>query len=130
MPFSLGKSFIERLRNRIRNLWGGDDEGDSHINPMLQGPATGIDVIMYRIRFAARNRLLLWMKYQGAKSSAPTWRHVEPYSFRARANPGPQPLFYGWCRFHDEIHSFRIDRILDIHVTDRPFSPRVEVEIG
>lgn len=136
MPFGMSNRFIDRLRERFKHLWEGEspDARDTHVDPKLQGPATGIDLIMYRIRYAARNRMLLWMKYHGEEARkqgrGPSWRHVEPYSFRARANPGPQPLFYGWCELHDEIHSFRIDNIIDVHVTDRPFAPRFPIEIS
>ena len=90
---------------------------------MLRGPATGVDQIMYRIRLAGRTTTKLHMKYNN------TWRHVDPYSFRYRSR-GMQPLFYAWCELHDEIHSFRIDRIQDVHNTDRPFAPQYPVEIA
>lgn len=125
MPFGVSKNFLDRLKQRIRDYWTKPGEDDEvHIDPRLIGPASGIDQIMYRLRLAGRTRTLLWMKYNNS------WRHVEPYSFRARANPGPQPLFFGWCELHAEIHSFRIDRIQDVHTTDRPFAPRFTVEIS
>lgn len=133
MPQKLSASFLDRLRTRIREYWSdGDTQEEAHIDDNLVGPATNAVVIMYRVRYAARTRTLLWMKYQGADASAPTWRHVEPYSFRRNAAKGAPVahMLYGWCSLHDDIHSFRIDRILDIHTTDRPFAPRFEVEIG
>ena len=119
----MSRGFLERLRDRIRRWFDRPTDEEPHIDRQLIGPVSGIDQIMYRIRVAGRERTLLWMKYNS------TWRHVEPYSFRARSR-GMQPLFYGWCELHDEIHSFRIDRIQDIHTTDRPFAPRFPVEIG
>jgi len=119
MPVS--KNLLQRLKERITTYFGNDDahapDGD-----LDRGPASGVDQIMYRIRKGARERTKLWVKYNN------TWRHLEPYSFRYRSK-GMQPLFYAWCELHDEIHSFRIDRIQDIHNTDRPFAPRHDVEI-
>jgi predicted DNA-binding transcriptional regulator YafY len=125
VPFGVSQNFLDRLKQRIQTYWKQPgEEAQPGVDPRLVGPATGIDQIMYRIRLAGRTRTLLWMKYNNSQ------RFVEPYSFRARANPGPQPLFFGWCGLHDEIHSFRIDRIQDVHNTDRPFAPRFPVEIG
>lgn len=128
MPLGVSNKFLDNLRKRIREFFGGGDE-EPHIeeDTKLRGPASGHAAIMYRIRVAARKRRLLWMQYQPPGKSA-TWRHVEPYSFRY-TNKGTQPLFFGWCGMHDEIHSFRVDRIKDIHVTDRPFAPRLDIEI-
>lgn len=126
MPFGLSENFLENLRNRIQTYFGGSEKPPTeqpHVDKRLIGPADGIDQIMYRVRYGGRTNTKLWMKYNN------TWRHVEPYSFRYRS-AGMQPLFFAWCDLHDEIHSFRIDRIQDIHTTGRPFSPRFAVEIS
>lgn len=125
MPHGLSQNFLDRLKERIKRYWSGGDSGEeeAHIDHQLIGPVSGLAQVMHRIRVAGRERVLLYMKYNNS------WRHVEPYSFRMRSK-GVQPLFYGWCLLHDEIHSFRVDRIQDIHVTDRPFMPRDTVEIG
>lgn len=123
-PLGLTKGLIERIRQRIKTEFGGasSPETQAHVedtlsDPRLRGPATDVAAIMFRIRFAARTRTLLWMKYNN------DWRHVEPYSFRFRS-AGMQPLFMAYCEMHEEIHSFRIDRIQDVHNTDRPYAPR------
>lgn len=122
MPYGLTAGFIDRLRERINQMWG--EDGDSiATDARAVGPADDIDTIMYRIRAAGRMHTLLYMKYNN------TWRHVEPYSFRYRSK-GMQPLFYGYCRLHDTIEAYRIDRIQDVQLTDRPYSPRWEVEIA
>lgn len=117
----LSQGLFDRIRERVKKHFG--PGGDAPDDP--REPADGdINSIMYRLRKGARERTLLWMKYNN------TWRHVEPYSFRYRAKDGGSPLFYGYCELHDEIHSFRLDRVQDIHNTDRPFSPRWKVEIA
>lgn len=120
MPVS--KNFLQRLKDRITTYF---DSNDEHVpdNSIDQGPVQGADQLMYRIRKGARERTKLWVKYNN------TWRHIEPYSFRYRSK-GMQPLFFGWCELHDEIHSFRLDRMQDIHNTDRPFAPRFDIEIS
>lgn len=124
IPKGLSKGLIERIRNLVRREMGDEPEVDeSGRDPLLEGPMTDAPVLMYRIRHAARTKTLLWMKYNN------TWRHVEPYSFRYRSR-GMQPLFFGWCQLHDEIHSFRLDRVQDIQTTDRVFNPRETIEIA
>lgn len=120
-PIGLTKGLVERIKQRVRQELGQDEERE--IPQELQGPGTDAPTIMYRIRHAARTNTLLWMRYNN------TWRHVEPYSFRYRSR-GMQPLFYGYCHLHDTIEAYRIDRIQDVHTTDRPFSPRWSVEIA
>lgn len=128
-PKGLSRGLVDRIKSLVSREMGGEEgkgepgaEGVS-ADPLLTGAMSDTAVLLYRIRHGARSRTLLWMKYNN------TWRHVEPYSFRYRSK-GMQPLFFGWCQLHDEIHSFRLDRVQDIQVTDRPFAPRVEVEIA
>jgi predicted DNA-binding transcriptional regulator YafY len=72
------------------------------------------------IRIAARKRLLVQMTYNGVS------RLVEPYSLR----PGKYGvLFFGYCRLHDKIHSFRIDRIDSVSISDIGYIPRWVVEL-
>lgn len=127
-PFTLTKGLIERIRNRIREEFGGgtpEDEQPGVTTDMTggQSPASGYGEIMSRIHQAARTRTLLYMYYNN------TWRHVEPYSFRMRSR-GQQPLFYGYCQLHNTIEAYRIDRIQDIRNTARPYTPRWSIEIG
>ena len=122
MPFGLSKGFLDRLRERIKTYWSTDPDETPQVDRTVLGPASGKNAIMHRIQTAARNKVLLYMQYNN------TWRHVEPYSYRYRS-AGLQPLFFGHCVLHDEIHAFRIDRIQDVEVTDRPFTPRHTIEI-
>ena len=72
------------------------------------------------VRFAGRNRLCLDLDYRG------TTRSVEPYSLR-RSQAGDL-VFYAWKIAAGEIHSYGVDRIQGVRVTNRPFSPRFMVE--
>lgn len=125
-PWGLSKGLIQRIKDRVQRALG-DDGPDDDATPdrdtMLEGPGTDAPVIMYRIRYAARSRTMLHMKYNN------DFRYVEPYSFRYRSR-GMQPLFYGYCHLHDTIEAYRIDRIQDVQTTDRPYNPRWTVEIA
>lgn len=139
LPTGLTTGLIERIKQRVkRELGWGDDHGaetshDQGRDPALEGPATDTASKRYRIQAAARGRMLLWLKYNNE------WRHVEPYSYRQFALG---PVLYGWCHLHDVIEAYYIDQVTnpetgkvhtgiqDVHVTDRPFSPRFDIEIG
>lgn len=57
------------------------------------------------------------------------WRDAEVYSYRYRDKDKPhQPLLYAYCRKDDQIEAFKLDKIQDIQLTDRPFNPRWVVE--
>lgn len=122
MPYGLNPGLYERIKQTVTKYFGGS-ERDEEPDDRAGQPATDINEIMYRIRLAGRTKTRLWFKYNN------TFRHVEPYSFRYRS-AGMQPLFFGYCELHDEIHSFRIDRIQDVYNTDRVFQPRWPVEIA
>ena len=72
------------------------------------------------IRTAAKRRTLIMLTYNGVQ------RHVEAYSFRTGRHG---VLFYGYCRIHNEIHSFYLHRIDAVELTDIPYSPRWYVEL-
>jgi len=120
MPYGLNPGLYDRIKQTVQKYFGREEPEPS---PKDEQPASDINEIMYRIRRAGRTKTRLWFKYNN------TFRHVEPYSFRYRS-AGMQPLFYGYCELHDEIHSFRIDRIQDVYNTDRPYEPRWPVEIA
>lgn len=73
------------------------------------------------IHEAGRRRVLLDIKYDGVS------RLVEPYSFRMRQIGGRQ--FYGFCLLHGGIHSFKVEKMEEVKLTDWPYSPRWEIEL-
>ena len=75
----------------------------------------------YMIRKAAQHRLLLYMLYNDQ------WRYVEPYSFRS-GNQGL--LIYGHCLTHNDTHSFYVNKIQDMELSEIPYNPRWYIEIG
>ncbi len=124
IPKGLTRGLIDRIRNLVdREFSQRRPVQDEEAPPPEQQSISGIGDIHYRIRVGARDKTLLWMKYNN------TWRFVEPYSFRYRS-AGLQPLFYGFCRLHNTIEAYRLDRVQDLHNTDRPYSPRWDVEIA
>jgi hypothetical protein len=81
---------------------------------------------MDRIRFAARNRLLVQISYHNVV------RLVEPYSLRM-----PQTgnlLLYVYeiqraLRPGEGIKAFKVADLGDVAITDRPFQPQYLVEL-
>lgn len=73
------------------------------------------------IRFAAANRLLVELDYQGST------RRIEPYSLR-RTRAGAI-ILHAHNVDRDEHRSYRVDRIAGAHVTNQSFVPRYEIEL-
>lgn len=77
--------------------------------------------ILEIIRFAASNRMLVELQYQGST------RLIEPYSLR-RTKAGDVILHAN--RAEDGGHrSYRIDRMEGARVTNQTFTPRYEIEL-
>ena len=114
---SLSRRIKEKVRERLQD--------SAPVRNRMLDPSAELDdaTIRYRIRYAGKNNLLLLMTYNGQT------RHVEPYSYRARAKGGGL-LFYGYCRIHDKIHAFKPSKIQGLVVTQEPFAPRWPVELG
>lgn len=85
-------------------------------------PAGPLDMAttLDNIHAAGRRLLQLDITYNG------TQRLVEPYSMRLKSTG---QLFFGYCSIHGCIHSFRLERIQAIRVTDIPYTPRWPVEL-
>lgn len=76
------------------------------------------------IRYAGANRLKIEVDYRAEQGrSGP--RIVEPYSLR-RTNDGNLLLFV--VNDHEELRSYRVDRIAGVRPTATPFVPRFTVE--
>ena len=73
------------------------------------------------VRFAAVNRLLVDLKYDGSN------RLIEPYSLR-RSKAG-NILLYAIRADGRGTRAYRIDRIQSVEVTTHPFTPRFLIEI-
>ena len=74
-----------------------------------------------KIRFAAVNRLLINLKYNGH------YREIEPYSF-AKSAAGDILL----CAIKaqtNQTRAYRLDRIEDVEILTKIFAPRYEIEI-
>jgi hypothetical protein len=79
-----------------------------------------------QIRFAARNRLLVEVTYDGVT------RVVEPYSIRIK-NTGNR-LLYVWevtrgSKQTDQIKAFMVRKIQSTRILEQPFTPRYAVEL-
>lgn len=73
------------------------------------------------IRFAAANRLIVELAYQGGV------RRIEPYSLR-RTREG-NVILHAWNVDRNEHRSYRIDRIEGARTTSQSFTPRYAVEL-
>jgi hypothetical protein len=74
------------------------------------------------IRFAAGNRLLVELDYQGST------RRIEPYSLR-RTQEG-NIVLHAWNTDKNEHRSYSIDRMQGVRTTNRTFVPRYAVELS
>lgn len=74
------------------------------------------------IRFAAGNRLLVELEYQGSM------RRIEPYSLR-RTQDG-NIVLHAWNTDKNEHRSYRVDRMQGARITNSTFLPRYAVELS
>jgi predicted DNA-binding transcriptional regulator YafY len=73
------------------------------------------------IRFAAANRFLVELNYQGSV------RRIEPYSLRQTSDGNI--ILHAHNVDKDEHRSYRIDRMNGANVTNQAFVPRFEIEL-
>lgn len=74
------------------------------------------------IRFAAGNRLLVELDYQGST------RLIEPYSLRQTQDGNI--VLHAFNADKNEHRSYRVDRMQGARITNRTFVPRYAVELG
>jgi len=83
--------------------------------------------LLDRARFAARNRLLVELAYDGAV------RLVEPYSLRYARSTGNTNLFVHELSRNgvttDQLKSYDITKMRSVEITDQPFTPRWAIEL-
>ncbi len=89
--------------------------------------AEGIGAPLEIVRFAAANRLCVDLDYRDEQGRVGS-RTIEPYSLR-RTKAG-DILLYAVRSDDGQDRSYRVDRILSARATNRPFTPRYEVELG
>jgi hypothetical protein len=88
----------------------------------LRLPVSGSTQAMIEvIRFAAANRLLVELNYQGST------RRIEPYSLR-RTSEG-NIVLHAFNADKNEHRSYRIDRMNGASITNQSFVPRYEIEL-
>jgi predicted DNA-binding transcriptional regulator YafY len=87
--------------------------GDAGSEEMYAAVETGI-----------KEHRIIWLKYNSIQSGLAE-REVEPYFliFIERAF-----YFVGYCHLRNELRTFRTDRIVDIALTDKKFSPRQNID--
>lgn len=89
----------------------------------LRLPASGrAQSIIEIIRFAAGNRLLVELDYQGSA------RRIEPYSLRRTQNG--DIILHAHNVESDQHRSYRVDRMEGARVTNTPFTPRHAIELS
>ncbi|MFH1209308.1 MAG: WYL domain-containing protein [archaeon] len=76
------------------------------------------------IKESGRQKRLLYIKAREKDGSIEP-REVEPYSFRHKKSG---TLFYGWDVVKNQIRSFRVDRIIEVKITEKEFTPRFPIE--
>jgi predicted nucleotidyltransferase component of viral defense system len=78
--------------------------------------------VLYKIQFAAGNRICIKMRYHGKE------RIIEPLSFRTAKN-GNQ-LFYGFERDESKVKAYTISEIESVEITNLPYTEQHLVEIS
>jgi len=96
------------------------DENEELWTPPSTFWETGPGSLLEPVRFAAVNRLLVDLGYQGDH------RLIEPYSLR-RTQAG-NILLHGIRADRGENRAYRLDRIQSVNVTNHPFTPRFVIE--
>jgi predicted nucleotidyltransferase component of viral defense system len=83
--------------------------------------------LLDRAKFAARNRLLAEISYDGAT------RVVEPYSLRYARSTGNTSLFVHELSKNgvttNQLKSYDITKLWSVEITNRPFTPRWTIEL-
>ena len=73
-----------------------------------------------KLRRAIREHRSVDMKYQSSQGPHPSQRGLDPYALVHR---------WGWwyvvgfCHVHQEVRTFRVDRVAEVALSDRTFSP-------
>ncbi len=75
-----------------------------------------------KITEGARNLKVLSIEYHEKDGSNEGRRFVEPYSMRDVGTE--KEAFFGFDIAKDGIRRFTVDRILDVQITDKIFTPR------
>lgn len=89
----------------------------------LRLPVSGqVQSLVEIIRFAAGNRLLVELDYQGST------RRIEPYSLRSTRDGNI--VLHAWNTDRNEHRSYRVDRMQGVRVTNTAFTPRYAVELS
>jgi predicted DNA-binding transcriptional regulator YafY len=123
IPRGLSQGLIDRVKQRVKQELG--------LVPSQQGPPNSEAEMKLRIRTAvsANPPRLVRVLYQAEDATTPTWREMECYSLRYRGKGGV-PLLYAYCRKDNAIEAFRFDRVKDIQLTNKPFEPKYQIEVG
>lgn len=119
-----GQGLVDRLKTKVK-------EQVSQLSPVqrrMLDPNAVLDLptIKFRIMYAGQNHLLLNMRYNQQ------WRMVAPYSYRMvpQKGGGSALRFYGFCYVHNKIHSFKLEKVEGLVVTDRSFTPMWPIELA
>lgn len=83
--------------------------------------STQVQSIIEIIRFAAGNRLLVELTYQGST------RQIEPYSLRRTQDNNI--ILHAWNTDKNEHRTYRLDRMQGARITNKSFVPRYEIEL-
>jgi hypothetical protein len=138
MPFV--RNVFQRARDYVQRVLGPSPSPSPGPSPAPEpGPPlppfpnqrpTSLDDVKARIQWAGRNRRVLTIDYVDMDGVVHGHRDVEPYSYRYRAKKDAHiPLFYAYCRMHQEIHAFKLQGIRDVQFTADVFMPRNSWEV-
>lgn len=118
----LDKSLWQKIKDRAKKLLGLEPKPEKDDGPLTP------ETLKFRIRECARLKVLLLASYQAKHSPVPVFRMLEPYSYRTKKNG--QLYLYCFCRLHNQVECFKLERFSAARVTSEPFTPQWPIEIS
>lgn len=122
IPKGLTTGLIQRVKDRLKRELG--------MAPSQRPPPSGPQEILMRVQEAASQDppCMVRALYQAKDAQVATWRLLQPYSIRARAEDGAWLLYAGCEKDNWNVESFDLRRFKDLQVTNLPFTPKFDVE--
>ncbi len=82
--------------------------------------------VLEKLRFAARERRQVSVLYQSQNNSKESKRKIDPYALVFR---GGWWYLVGYCHLRSALRTFRVDRILNLKLLDKPFEVPTDFDI-
>ena len=103
----------DRLRGRVQAV-----QGALAFTPLRGSPTRVSDAnILLTFSGAAQENHRVWMRYRGIEDE--TERTIDPYGV---VNHRERWYVVGWCHLRRDLRTFRLDRVVELELSDETFS--------